>query len=85
VLADNAAMLEIFDQLGSIRTDEGQGVYRIDVPLGDRAAEPPEATPHRVLRAMARGLAPPMRWRFPWTAVLKHRAGGEAADEDLPR
>lgn len=63
VLAENTAMLEIFEQLGGVRVYEGGGVFRIDVDLPERFEEPVSSA-RDVLRAAARGVLP-TRWLFP--------------------
>lgn len=77
VLAENKPMLELFATLGAERTHEGQGVYRIDVPLFDQEQEPAR-TPRDILRDIARGVLPPLHWVFPRTAFprLRRDQGG---------
>lgn len=55
VLAQNTAMLALLDESGATRTPEGDGVYRIDVPV-DR--ESPATVARRILREIARGVLP---------------------------
>jgi len=62
VLAENTAMLEVFDALGARRVDEGAGVYRIDVPV--EGAEQQRSTAREILREIARGVLPPLRELF---------------------
>jgi GNAT superfamily N-acetyltransferase len=78
VLASNSAMLDIFDELGGIRRFDGAGVYQVDVPLDEAPVEPPErSTPERMLREAARGVLPPFRFVFPWTARWKEHKDAE--------
>jgi GNAT superfamily N-acetyltransferase len=71
VLAENTAMLEIVDEVGAERIDEGDGVYRVDYTLPDKLDELPGPVPARILRDIARGAAGPLPWVFPWHAVLR--------------
>ncbi len=71
VLADNAAMLEIFDAAGDTRVDEGGGVYRVDVGLHDREVATLEKV-RNILVGAARGQLPPLQWRF---VTLARRRG----------
>lgn len=64
VLAENTSMLEIFDVVGAHREPESGGVYRVDVALTDHTAEEAPTT-REILRNVARGLIPPLEWRFP--------------------
>jgi GNAT superfamily N-acetyltransferase len=63
VLAENRPMLDILDEVGGTRVDEGGGVYRIDVPLPEAAADLSGHPSHRLLRAAARGVLGPFRFR----------------------
>jgi GNAT superfamily N-acetyltransferase len=78
VLATNAAMLDIFDELGGRRTYDTAGVYQVDVPLDEEPVELPErSTPERVLREAARGVLPPFHLVFPWTSRWKELRDSE--------
>jgi GNAT superfamily N-acetyltransferase len=78
VLASNAAMLDIFDELGGRRTFDGAGVYQVDMPLDEEPVEPPSrSSPERVLREAARGRLPPFRYVFPWTAKWREHKDSE--------
>jgi ribosomal protein S18 acetylase RimI-like enzyme len=55
VLADNAAMLELLDQLGARRTPEGGGVFRVDVPIPENPDDLPDTPGGRVFKAAASG------------------------------
>lgn len=72
VLAENRPMLDIVGAAGARRVYEGDGVYRIDVPLYDEH-QAPTRTPREILRSVARGLLPPLHWTFPRTAVDRDR------------
>lgn len=54
VLAENEAMLSIFDGLPVTQTDEGQGVYRVDMHLPEDPDDLPGAPAMDMLRASAR-------------------------------
>jgi GNAT superfamily N-acetyltransferase len=78
VLATNAAMLDIFSELGGRRTYDGAGVYQVDLPLDEEEPEPPSrSVPERVLREAARGTLPPFRFVFPWTSRWKDPRSGQ--------
>jgi RimJ/RimL family protein N-acetyltransferase len=67
VLAENTAMLEVFDALGASRVDEGGGVYRVDMALMGKPEEPTDEVvrkgpAYRVLREVAGGRLPALRW-----------------------
>ena len=76
VLAENAPMLDIFEQLGGVRVNEGGGVFRVDVDLADQPQPTGASNARDVLRAAARGV--PMRWLYPLVTVTRHlRADGD--------
>jgi GNAT superfamily N-acetyltransferase len=79
VLAENQAMLDILDELGATRVDEGEGVYRVDVPVPDEPARLHEHATHRLLREVARGVVRPFRLAFPVRAPARPR------DDDPPQ
>lgn len=58
VLADNDAMLGIFEGLPVTRSDEGHGVYRVDMHLPDDPDDLPGGPASQVLRASARRRLP---------------------------
>lgn len=61
VLVENEAMLRLLDELGAQRHDEGDGVYRVDMPLPADPRDLPETPAKGVLRATARRRLPPFR------------------------
>jgi RimJ/RimL family protein N-acetyltransferase len=68
VLADNEQMLAIFDQVGAQRTEIEPGILQVDVSLPDDPALLPVPGISEIFRELARGLLPPVIWRFPWNA-----------------
>jgi GNAT superfamily N-acetyltransferase len=87
VLADNEAMLEFFDQVGAQRREIEPGVLQVDVSLPDDPALLPAPGLSELFRELARGLLPPIIWRFPWNARWRHGPrdwlrGGAGGDED---
>lgn len=58
VLAENAAMVALFDELGARRRFEGSGIYRIDFMLPAHPDDLPDTPAGRVFRAAARGDLP---------------------------
>ena len=87
VLVDNDAMLGLLDELGATRHDEGEGVYRVDMPLPDHPDELPDTAAMRVLRATATDRLPPFRklvhWLTPRAERAPERPRRDLADEDL--
>jgi GNAT superfamily N-acetyltransferase len=65
VLAENDAMLEIFDEIGATRRYEGHGVYQVDMALPDDPADLPDTPASRLLNASARGRIPFLRGPVP--------------------
>lgn len=61
VLVENEAMLRLLDELGAQRHDEGDGVYRVDMPLPADPHDLPDTPAKGVLRATARRRLPPFR------------------------
>lgn len=61
VLSENEAMLELLDELGATRADEGFGVYRVDMALPADPDDLPDTPAHRVLRATAKRRLPLFR------------------------
>jgi GNAT superfamily N-acetyltransferase len=72
VLADNEAMLEVFDLLGAQRREIEPGLLQVDVALPDDPALLPAPGFTELFRELARGLLPPAIWQFPWNARLRH-------------
>ena len=77
VLADNDAMLELFDQLGAERQLITSNVYEVDLPLPEELADLPDTPAGRAISALAgdRGpasllaaISPPV-----WIQRLRHR------------
>jgi GNAT superfamily N-acetyltransferase len=58
VLLENDAMLDLFDQLGATRVDEGGGVYRVDMPVEEDSHEVGDTPAGRAFKEVARGRLP---------------------------
>jgi RimJ/RimL family protein N-acetyltransferase len=88
VLADNEAMLEVFDLVGAQRREVEPGLLQVDVALPDDPSLLPAPGISELFRELARGLLPPVIWRYPWNALLRHgprewlRAGRRDAEDD---
>jgi GNAT superfamily N-acetyltransferase len=89
VLAENEEILQIFDQVGAQRTEIEPGLLQVDVSLPDDPALLPVPGISEIFRELARGLLPPVIWRFPWNALLRRgpkdwpgREGG--GDDEVP-
>lgn len=54
VLADNTAMLEVFDQLGAERSPEATGLWRVDLALPEHDRDLPDSAAGRAFMAAAR-------------------------------
>lgn len=69
VLAENTAMLGVLDDLVASRTDEGHGVYRVDMALPADPDDLPGPAAASVLRASAGRRLPTVRHPLPrwWT------------------
>jgi GNAT superfamily N-acetyltransferase len=78
VLTENQSMLDVLEALGGQRTDEGDGVVRIDLPLDTDTGESPAM---RLLHAVARRVLPPVLLGTP---LLGLRRGRADAAEDPP-
>lgn len=55
VLEANDEMLDLFDELGGTRSREGDGVWRVDLPVPHEAEELPDSPAGRAIRELARG------------------------------
>jgi GNAT superfamily N-acetyltransferase len=66
VLAENAPMLDILQDLGATAVQEGP-LLRVDVPIPATADELPDTPTGRVFRSVAKGELPPFRLRDPGT------------------
>lgn len=62
VLAENAAMLHVFEELGARREREGGSVYRVDVDLRDDAPSPAGLVLREVARRPRGVFAFPLAW-----------------------
>jgi GNAT superfamily N-acetyltransferase len=74
VLAEQEDVLEVFDQLGAQRREVEPGVVQIDLALPDDPALLPVPGMRELFRELARGLLPPVLWRFVWPAEVSGRA-----------
>ncbi len=54
VLAGNEAMLEVFDDLGAVRERESDQLWRVDLPLPERAGDLPDSPAGRAFMAAAK-------------------------------
>jgi GNAT superfamily N-acetyltransferase len=66
VLAENAPMLDILQDLGATAVQEGP-LLRVDVPIPATADELPDTPTGRVFKSVAKGELPPFRLRDPGT------------------
>ena len=89
VLAENTAMLELFDEIGAKRTDEGAGVYRVDVPLAGVVERMESTGFKRIFREIASGRIGPFRFGFAHVSPAPQPAGSppdaEAGQRTLKR
>jgi GNAT superfamily N-acetyltransferase len=74
VLAEQEEVLEVFDQLGAQRREIEPGVVQIDLALPDDPTLLPVPGMRELLRELARGLLPPILWRFVWPGEVSGRA-----------
>jgi RimJ/RimL family protein N-acetyltransferase len=65
VLAENEEMLEVFDLVGAQRREIEPGLLQVDVALPEDPALLPVPGISELFREVARGLLPPVLWRFP--------------------
>lgn len=65
VLAENEVMLGVFEELHATRTAEGDGLYRVDMPLPADPDELPGTAAAQVLRASACERLPHLRLPLP--------------------
>ncbi len=81
VLASNQQMLEVFDDLGAIREQENDGLWRVDLPLPERASDLPDSPAGRAFMAAAKegfrlsSLFPPV-----WSRLVFRDPGPEAVE-----
>jgi RimJ/RimL family protein N-acetyltransferase len=82
VLADNEAMLELFDQLGASRQLMNQRVYEVDFELPTDVADLPDTPAGRAMRALASAGddAPHLALTLPPLWIRRLRERGEDAD-----
>jgi GNAT superfamily N-acetyltransferase len=66
VLAENAPMMDILQDLGATAVPEGP-LLRVDVPIPATADELPDTPTGRVFKSAAKGELPPFRLRDPGT------------------
>lgn len=77
VLAENTAMLEVFDRLGGERELEAPGLFRVDLRLPTGSETMPESPAGRLFLAAARGDLVMGRWLPPVWFRRRHRGAGE--------
>lgn len=81
VLASNQPMLEVFDGLGAIREQETDRLWRVDLPLPERASDLPDSPAGRAFMAAAKegfrlsSLFPPV-----WSRLTFRSLGQEAVE-----
>ena len=81
VLTGNEAMLEVFDALGASRERENERLWRVDLPLPQRASDLPDSPAGRAFMAAAKqgfslsSLLPPV-----WSRLSSRGAGAATAD-----
>jgi GNAT superfamily N-acetyltransferase len=81
VLASNEAMLEVFDALGAVRERENDRLWRVDLPIPERASDLPDSPAGRAFMAAAKqgyalsSLVPPV-----WSRLSFRGIGRDAAD-----
>ena len=81
VLASNDAMLEVFDALGAVRERENDRLWRVDLPIPERASDLPDSPAGRAFMAAAKqgyalsSLVPPV-----WSRLSFRGSGRDAAD-----
>jgi GNAT superfamily N-acetyltransferase len=86
VLASNQPMLDVFDGLGAIREQETDRLWRVDLPLPERASDLPDSPAGRAFMAAAKegfrlsSLLPPVWSRLTFRSVGEDVATG-IADE----
>ena len=82
VLAENEAMLGLFDELGATRQLITSSVYEVDFALPDDPDELPDTPAGRAIRAFAQGppAAPTLAFTLPpvWIRRLRRRRGSAA-------
>ena len=66
VLAENAPMMDILQDLGATAVQEGP-LLRVDVPIPATVEELPDTPTGRVFKSVAKGELPPFRLRDPGT------------------
>jgi hypothetical protein len=86
VLASNQPMLDVFDGLGAIREQETDRLWRVDLPLPERASDLPDSPAGRAFMAAAKegfrlsSLLPPVWSRLTFRSVGEDAVSG-IADE----
>ena len=81
VLASNEAMLEVFDALGATRELENDRLWRVDLPLPERASDLPDSPAGRAFMTAAKegfalsSLVPPV-----WSRLSFRGSGRDAAE-----
>lgn len=89
VLADNQAMLDVFDQLGAAREREAGHLWRIDLPLPEHERDLPDSAAGRAFMAVARNgfhltsLLPPVWGRRARRARHKGGCGPDGVEAEL--
>lgn len=86
VLASNEPMLEVFDGLGAIRDQETDRLWRVDLPLPQRASDLPDSPAGRAFMAAAKegfrlsSLFPPVWSRLSFRSVGQDAVEGIAEE-----
>lgn len=82
VMAENTAMLEVFDRLGAHRELEAPGLYRVDLRLPTAEETVPESPAGRAFLAAARGDLVMGRSLPPVWSRRRARADSDRAEDD---
>ena len=86
VLAENAAMLDLFAQLGATRGSAGPGMYVVDFPVPDDPDTLPRTAAGRAVRAASRGDLPVLDLHLPiWDGpAAGDTTGGRPSEPTAP-
>ena len=80
VLAENTGMLQLFENLGAKRSNDGAGVFQVDLDLSHDPEDLPDTPSGRVLKAAACRQLPALDPSLPpvWTTPAPLPSGDEA-------